>query len=29
GRFTADQASDVMTFTRGALADIWVATDLQ
>lgn len=29
GRFTADQASDVMTLTRGALADVWVATDLQ
>lgn len=29
GRFTADKASDVMSFTRGTTADVWVATDLQ
>ncbi|SKA67500.1 Repeat domain-containing protein [Thiothrix eikelboomii] len=29
GRFTADQASDVMTFTQGSTADVWVATDLE
>jgi len=29
GLFTNDKASDVMTFTRGTTADIWVATDFQ
>ncbi|TXH77989.1 MAG: hypothetical protein E6Q85_02435 [Thiothrix sp.] len=29
GRFTNDNASDVISFTRSSTADVWVATDLQ
>ncbi|HMT92091.1 FG-GAP-like repeat-containing protein [uncultured Thiothrix sp.] len=29
GRFTSDNASDVISFTRGSTADVWVATDLK
>lgn len=29
GYFTKDKSSDVISFTRGTTADIWVATDLQ
>ena len=29
GRFTHDSASDVISFTRGSTADVWLATDLK
>lgn len=29
GRFTNDDASDVMSFTRGSAADVWVGTNLE
>ncbi|TXH70110.1 MAG: hypothetical protein E6Q83_07235 [Thiothrix sp.] len=29
GRLTRDQASDLISFTRGSTGDIWVASDLQ